>query len=836
MRVKVGDTVVFSNNQRIGIVERRDGGGLTLRLPQEGNLRTSLPRGDVKPLAEAMFEARKRGTKFRNDISLTGASTLAELVAAFGYATQQLRLGSLNKVLNQLDRAGLKLIPATDRFGRDDTFELLVLQVPEEIVDVEDQTHELELQPMVVPELFWPRALGLDSNLEVSFLRALTASDPVLCMLHMPEDSDMHCWLQETWEGMTSWAFRAAQRFQWISSGESTSPSVCFGPAAMLHSHLKASALSSETPRLRDAPHSLNLITLQKESDIPVNIQRLRATWPGPVFEFRPQPSKSSDPTIVQLSADEEAILRCLFLVGGSGFDSAKVLSPIKTLLWSKEACFQILARASTAFGALLAGGLSGEAIRHFKGSNESATALALKAHLANWIKKTHPDKHLKFENCEIESEDENGYMTSVNRTDLSVEGLGQFEVETMLGSGPMERFYHQKVFSRLIASDSYLWLVVPNETILWAGPYLADLAYHLKVAKRGRVVVPGSGHSYFEIQGRALEATSISIEVPWDELSRKSNVLERDAIAETAEAPLRLSDIAGYPEIRERIDELIIWPERHRRSIRKPSRSSGILFFGPPGCGKSRLARAIAGELEQEVRLLSPSDLRGAYVGWGQIRIREQFDWVAEHENRMLIIDELDAVARSRRIGSFMTSDEMADVNELLVQLDRVSRLGRIVVGTTNFIGSLDDAVIRSGRFGRFIPVPPPDLDAATEILDYYLQGRKSDVDNDYQPPVHVPKAEEVRSILEPMFADNQQIEAFYCGADLEEAVNRTYLRCLRAAGISRSDDYTKVAVHLTKSELAQSLNSVPRSVRADAMQQFRDDQAKYCGQAGTK
>ena len=60
-------------------------------------------------------------------------------------------------------------------------------------------------------------------------------------------------------------------------------------------------------------------------------------------------------------------------------------------------------------------------------------------------------------------------------------------------------------------------------------------------------------------------------------------------------------------------------------------SRSAGILFFGPPGCGKTRWAQAIAGELEQEVRLLGPSDLRGPFIGWGQIQIREQFDWLAE-------------------------------------------------------------------------------------------------------------------------------------------------------------------------------------------------------------
>ena len=80
---------------------------------------------------------------------------------------------------------------------------------------------------------------------------------------------------------------------------------------------------------------------------------------------------------------------------------------------------------------------------------------------------------------------------------------------------------------------------------------------------------------------------------------------------------------------------------------------------------------------------------------------IREQFNWLSENSSRMLIIDELDAVARSRR-NRLMHTDDMASVNELLVQIDRVLRLGRLVVDTTNFVGSLDEALTRSGRFGH--------------------------------------------------------------------------------------------------------------------------------------
>jgi SpoVK/Ycf46/Vps4 family AAA+-type ATPase len=214
---------------------------------------------------------------------------------------------------------------------------------------------------------------------------------------------------------------------------------------------------------------------------------------------------------------------------------------------------------------------------------------------------------------------------------------------------------------------------------------------------------------------------------------------------------------------------------------------------------------------------------------------IREQFDWAAQHERRMLVIDEIDAVARSRRLMDNMHSDEMANVNELLVQLDRVSHLGRLVVGTTNFITSLDDAVVRSGRFGRFVPVPPPDIDEAIDILNYYLKSLVDHEDTNNQPRVQVPEAEELRSILRPLFAENAAEHRFFCGADLEEAVNRTYQRCLRAAlgDDTWPEDYTRVNVNLTSEELTRSLRDVPRSVTEEAVEQFIMDIKRYCGSA---
>jgi hypothetical protein len=94
------------------------------------------------------------------------------------------------------------------------------------------------------------------------------------------------------------------------------------------------------------------------------------------------------------------------------------------------------------------------------------------------------------------------------------------------------------------------------------------------------------------------------------------------------------------------------------------------------------------------------------------------------------------------------------------------------------------------------------------------------------------VPEATHLRSILEPLFAENAREHRFFCGADLEEAVNRTYQRCVRQAlGDAWPDDYTHVNVNLTPVELTRSLKDVARSVTEEATEQFIKDVKRFCG-----
>lgn len=187
-------------------------------------------------------------------------------------------------------------------------------------------------------------------------------------------------------------------------------------------------------------------------------------------------------------------------------------------------------------------------------------------------------------------------------------------------------------------------------------------------------------------------------------------------------------NDVAGVEEAKQELREVVDFlkdPERFRRlGARIPK---GVLLLGPPGCGKTLLARAVAGEAGVPFFFISGSEFVEMFVGVGAARVRSLFEQAKQHKPCIIFIDELDAVGRQRGAGLGGGHDEREQtLNELLVQMDGFDpNEGIIIIAATNRPDILDPALLRPGRFDRRIVVDPPDLKGRHEILKIHTRNK---------------------------------------------------------------------------------------------------------------
>ena len=195
----------------------------------------------------------------------------------------------------------------------------------------------------------------------------------------------------------------------------------------------------------------------------------------------------------------------------------------------------------------------------------------------------------------------------------------------------------------------------------------------------------------------------------------------------------VRLDDVAGCEEAKLELAEAIEFlrhPERFRNLGARVPR--GILLFGPPGTGKTMLARAVATEAGVPFHRASGSDFVEKYVGMGAKRVRLLFDAARKLGKGVIFIDEFDALAKKR--GGPNTHEEREQtLNQLLVELDGFATTDDIVViAATNRLDVLDEAVLRPGRFSRKIHVGLPDVEGRRAILDVHARDKPIDAEVD--------------------------------------------------------------------------------------------------------
>ena len=193
-------------------------------------------------------------------------------------------------------------------------------------------------------------------------------------------------------------------------------------------------------------------------------------------------------------------------------------------------------------------------------------------------------------------------------------------------------------------------------------------------------------------------------------------------------------ADVAGMKELKEQLQsdviDLLNNPEQAKSlGLTIPN---GLLFYGPPGCGKTYFAEKFAEEAGCNYMYIRCSDVASPYIHGGQGKIAAVFDEARKNAPTILFLDEIDAMIRSRNKQD--NASMAGEVNEFLTQLNNCGASGVIVIGATNKPTEIDEAALRSGRLELKYYIPNPDLETRTQLFEIQLKDRKVDFGLDYE------------------------------------------------------------------------------------------------------
>ncbi len=255
-----------------------------------------------------------------------------------------------------------------------------------------------------------------------------------------------------------------------------------------------------------------------------------------------------------------------------------------------------------------------------------------------------------------------------------------------------------------------------------------------------------------------------------------KQSAFELDNFMSTPIKPaisdITFKDVAGINEVKEELQEIVDFlknPSKYRNfGIKLPK---GVLLVGPPGVGKTMIAKAVAGEANVPFFYQSGSSFVQIYVGIGAKRVRELFAYAKKYAPSIIFIDEIDAVGKAR--GNYRNDERESTLNQLLSEMDGFEdSSGVIVIAATNKIEVLDEALLRSGRFDRRVFVSLPDKKEREAIIKIYLKNKKHNID--------------IKNIAD--------ITVGFSGAALSTLVNEAAINALKRGSniIEESDFYT--------------------------------------------
>ena len=292
----------------------------------------------------------------------------------------------------------------------------------------------------------------------------------------------------------------------------------------------------------------------------------------------------------------------------------------------------------------------------------------------------------------------------------------------------------------------------------------------------------------------------------------------------------IRFSDVAGEDEAKENLAEVVNYlhdPSKYQEI--GASMPKGILLVGPPGTGKTMLAKAVAGEANVPFFSMSGSEFVEMFVGMGASKVRDLFKQAKEKAPCIVFIDEIDAIGQKRSGGQYGGNDEREQtLNQLLTEMDGFEgNNGVIILAATNRPESLDPALTRPGRFDRRVPVELPDLKGREAILQVHAKNIKVAEDVDFNKIARMASgasgAELANIVNEAALRAVRDGRRFATQADLEESIEVVIAGYQKKNAIMTDEEKKIVSYHeighalvaamQTHSAPVQKITIVPRT-----------------------
>ncbi len=278
----------------------------------------------------------------------------------------------------------------------------------------------------------------------------------------------------------------------------------------------------------------------------------------------------------------------------------------------------------------------------------------------------------------------------------------------------------------------------------------------------------------------------------------------------------IRFADVAGEDEAKENLQEIVDYlhnPSKYKEI--GASMPKGVLLVGPPGTGKTMLAKAVAGESNVPFFSMSGSEFVEMFVGMGASKVRDLFKQAKEKAPCIVFIDEIDAIGQKRNAGNFGGNDEREQtLNQLLTEMDGFEdNSGVIILAATNRPESLDPALTRPGRFDRRVPVELPDLKGREEILKVHARKVKVASDVDFNKIARMASgasgAELANIVNEAALRAVRDGRKFATQADLEESIEVVIAGYQKKNAILSDNEKWTVAIHEIGHALVAALQS---------------------------